>query len=195
MKAWVPATLAAATIAVLAPPAFAHGPCGCLTPELGDTGVRVRIARTTAFKVIFNPTPVEYGGAMRDAGYASAYQPTAPTATVLSVSRNQRKRNRRFRVPDVPPGVYLVLIFDGSEGGQHKTWDYFHVLGPPPETLEPASREAREPASATDGPRPARPDTAVLAGLALGLAALAVIGRIAGAKRRAANANAHRSPT
>jgi hypothetical protein len=23
----------------------------------------------------------------------------------------------------------MVLIYDGSEGGQHYTWEYFHVLG------------------------------------------------------------------
>ena len=35
-----------------------------------------------------------------------------------------------FRIPeDLRPGLYLMLIYDGSEGGQHYTWDYFHVLG------------------------------------------------------------------
>jgi hypothetical protein len=153
MRSWVPATLAAATLWLLigATTAAAHGPCDCITPELGETGVRVRIARTTAFKVIFNPKPAQYGAAMRDTGYASAYQSGAPTATVLSLPRNRRQRNAKFRVPDVPPGVYLVLIFDGSELGQHTTWDYYHVIGPPPATRQAAATPPRAPEGGDDG--------------------------------------------
>ncbi len=33
----------------------------------------------------------------------------------------------RFRVPDVSPGRYEVKIYDGSEEGQHYTWDFFRV--------------------------------------------------------------------
>jgi hypothetical protein len=29
-----------------------------------------------------------------------------------------------------PPGLYMVLIFDGGEGGAHNTWDYLHVIDP-----------------------------------------------------------------
>jgi LPXTG-motif cell wall-anchored protein len=34
-----------------------------------------------------------------------------------------------LRVPDVPPGRYLIALFDGSEGGTHYTWDHLTVLG------------------------------------------------------------------
>jgi hypothetical protein len=110
--------------------AAAHGPCDCLVPMLGKPGERVRIARTPAYRVIFNPRPRAYGSAMRQAGYQSAYQPRAPSATVVSRRRTSPARDLVFRVPDVQPGVYLVLIFDGSELGQHTTWAYYHVLGP-----------------------------------------------------------------
>ena len=34
------------------------------------------------------------------------------------------------RIPKtMPPGLYLLLIYDGSEGGEHDTWEYFHLLG------------------------------------------------------------------
>jgi hypothetical protein len=36
-----------------------------------------------------------------------------------------------------PRGVYLLLIYDGSEGGEHYTWDYFHVLGREPGLQSP----------------------------------------------------------
>ncbi len=33
----------------------------------------------------------------------------------------------QFQVPDVPPGRYEVKIYDGSEEGQHYTWDFIRV--------------------------------------------------------------------
>jgi hypothetical protein len=49
----------------------------------------------------------------------------------------------------VQPGVYLVLIFDGSELGQHTTWAYYHVLGsaPPPEGVPSAGTTSRNRAA------------------------------------------------
>ena len=80
-----------------------------------------------AYRVIFNPRP-------RDLGIApdyltSAYRVDGPTRTVLSRSRRRPTRKGRFRIPrDAPAGVYMVLIFDGGEGGAHNTWDYLHVV-------------------------------------------------------------------
>lgn len=37
------------------------------------------------------------------------------------------RRNVKFTVPRVPDGTYPVLIYDGSEGGGHYTWDLFRV--------------------------------------------------------------------
>jgi hypothetical protein len=36
----------------------------------------------------------------------------------------------KFTVPDVPIGVYPVVIYDGDEGGDHYPWDYFQVTRP-----------------------------------------------------------------
>ena len=41
----------------------------------------------------------------------------------------------------MPPGIYLLLVFDGSEGGAQATWDYLHVPDPP---LDPSPGELHE---------------------------------------------------
>ena len=153
----------------------AHGPCNCSFPQLGDPGARVT-TRSPAYKIVFNPRPSDYVTEMRSVGYASAYQPTAPTSTVMSRPVDDPVRRASFRVPEVPPGVYLVLIFDGSEGGTHTTWDYFHVLGPAPATSTAAGRSAA--ASATeDGISPAVLALGILGGLILGAGTVAALRR------------------
>jgi hypothetical protein len=134
------------------PGASAHGPCRCLVPTLGVPGQKVTIARTPAYKVIFNPGPAAFGGAMRQVGYQSSYEPNAPTVTVVSRPRTQPKRRATFHVPKAPPGVYLVLIFDGSERGTHTTWEYFHVLGRAPRSREQVISQARAPAERRQAP-------------------------------------------
>ncbi len=132
------AWLALGTFVCLAAPApaEAHGPCGCLDPVLVRAGSVVRLADSAgrvaggvgypAYRVIFNPRPGDLGIAP---GYlASAYRADAPTTMVLSRPRREATRKARFRVPDgTPAGMYMVLIFDGEEGGAHNTWDYLHV--------------------------------------------------------------------
>jgi hypothetical protein len=76
--------------------------------------------------VVFNPRPTDLG--IAPAYLTSAYRPEAPTVTVLSRSRKNPTRRGSFGVPKTPDGLYLVLIFDGEEGGAHNTWDYLHVL-------------------------------------------------------------------
>jgi hypothetical protein len=39
----------------------------------------------------------------------------------------------RFVVPEVLPGKFLVVIYDGSEGGHHYTWDTFTVTAGSPD--------------------------------------------------------------
>jgi hypothetical protein len=163
--------------------AMAHGPCNCSFPQVGQPGAKVTV-RTQAYRIIFNPTPRNYGPAMRDTGYASAYQPEAPTRTLLSRAVQSPARRASYRVPAVPPGVYLVLIFDGSEGGSHSTWDYFHVLGAAPSAAEPPAAVERPGAgSSSEGTSDdgdlALPSLAasVLAGVVIGAGAVAALGR------------------
>lgn len=154
-------TTSAALVLLLAaadPPAAAgHGPCGCLDPVLTEVRAKVRITGGPglgqaagrgwpAYKVIFNPRPTDLG--IAPAYLTSAYRPDAPTVTVLSRSRKDPTRRGSFRVPSTPDGLYIVLIFDGEEGGSHNTWDYLHVRDwdrrDPPQQ-QPATTPTRQP--------------------------------------------------
>lgn len=171
--------------------ASAHGPCGCLDPVLTQAGKQVRVGPeqrqsgtqgVPAYRILFNPRPGDFGIAP---GYlASAYRADAPTTTVLSRSRHKPTRKARFRVPRAtPPGLYMVLIWDGEEGGGHNTWDYLHVVdwderagrgvtaaGQPPIT--------EEAGSSTPGRRPEQPvgpSTAWPVIAAVGMAGIALV--------------------
>lgn len=110
--------------------AGAHGPCACTFPEVGRAGATLHI-RSPTYKVIINPTATDF--TIEPSGLESAHRTDAPTATLLSLPPKRPRRRAPVRIPTaMPPGVYLILIYDGSEGGSHYTWDYFHVLGPGP---------------------------------------------------------------
>lgn len=169
-------------------PADAHGPCGCLGEALTAPGREVRIGTergqpgirgVPAYRVVFNPRPSDFGIAPRY--LASAYRADAPTTTVLSRSRHKPIRNARFRVPqDTPPGLYMVIIWDGGEGGGHNTWDYLHVAAMDDEDPSGVVAVGSVEKPGTTAPPAARSEkrtrwlpvaAGVLAGLGLGLAA------------------------
>jgi len=119
--------------------AAGHGPCDCLEPVLTQVGAKVRLTvgpgsgeaggrGWPAYKVIFNPRLADLG--IAPDYLTSAYREDAPTVTVLSRSRRDPTRTGSFRVPKTREGLYMVLIFDGSEGGAHNSWDYLHVVDP-----------------------------------------------------------------
>lgn len=183
-------------LAFLAPVAFAHGPCGCVEPRVAEPGAQIRIANPAssasaeargypAYRVLFNPRPGDLGIAP---GYlASAHRRDVPPTTVLDRPRLDPTRNGRFRVPEAtPPGVYMVLIFDGEEGGAHNTWDYVHVIDPDEEDQAGTVASGSEPGGPADGGDGARageagsgaPGWPLLAGV--GLAGL-LIGAAGGA--------------
>ncbi len=139
MRAFVALIGSVSALAVLnAAPAAAHGPCGCLDPRIVEPGSQVRLTASAgrqaggvgypAYRVVFNPAPGDLG--IAPPYLASAHRPDVPTTTVLSRSPRRPTRRGRFEVPGAtPPGLYMVLIFDGEEGGAHNTWDYLHVTG------------------------------------------------------------------
>lgn len=154
-----------ALIAAAAPTsAVAHGPCECLEPRVVPVGSVVRITGGPgrgqagdigypAYRVIFNPRPADL--LVAPDHLASAYRADVATTTVLSRPRRKPTRKGTFRVPHVSPGLYMVLIFDGGEGGAHSTWDYLHVVDserPAPGVVGRTSTSAG-PQGATDGVR------------------------------------------
>lgn len=165
--------------------ALGHGPCRCLDPRLAESGSSVRVGFEVgvgetrgrgypAYRVIFNPRPHDLGIAPRL--LASAYRADVPTTTVLLRPRDRPTRSGRFRVPaGTPPGVYMVLIFDGSEGGAHNTWEYVHVISSDEATAGVVARPrpARDPAASGDGHGPGSSDGSAGWWAVLGAAALA----------------------
>ncbi|HEX8207178.1 MAG TPA: hypothetical protein VF587_14040 [Solirubrobacteraceae bacterium] len=127
---WIPAWLV--VLAALVPQAAeAHGPCGCTTPVIAEAGAELTTSR--GYLVVWNPTREWFVNGAGSPSLASAHRDDAPSGVVLLRDRPpypRMSRRARFTIPrDTPPGLYLVLVFDGSEGGQHATWDYVHVLG------------------------------------------------------------------
>lgn len=197
------ARLAAGVFVTLTAPAAAgaHGPCGCLDPVLVQAGGVVRLTDSAgrqaggagypAYRVILNPRPADLGIAPRY--LASAYRADAPTTTVLSRPRKAPTRRGRFRVPKgTPPGMYMVLVFDGDEGGAHNTWDYLHVtdwddpdgrgvVGDPEESGDPPPASPEAPARSDDSGSPSWP---LILGIGTGCLVLGFgFGRAAGGRR------------
>ncbi len=55
----------------------------------------------------------------------TGYVPLARIVVLVNLPRAQE--DVRFVVPDVEPGTYPVVIYDGAEEGGHYTWDLFTV--------------------------------------------------------------------
>jgi hypothetical protein len=166
-------TVVVAAAMALADAAPAHGPCGCLKPSTGSPGTVVPF-EGRAFKIVFNPDraelpigPPELWGAHEDA-----------LAPIVVFRRSYRYAPRpqlvraSWKVPQVPPGRYLIAIYDGSEGGAHYTWDFFEVPDEGPTS-------ARKPAEVPAAARSDDVGMTVVAGVAgLSLAVGAAIGAI-----------------
>ena len=106
-----------------AAPAIAHGPCGCLTPSTVRPGDIVRVHNAT-LRVVWNPGRRELAIGPRPLWREQ--QRGQPSHELLR-RRSPAKRSR-FRVPEAPPGRYLIAVFDGTEGGAHYTWERVWVL-------------------------------------------------------------------
>lgn len=156
--------------------ASAHGPCECVFPVDVVAGQQISVGR--AEKVVWNPRPDDFQNQTSPVDLASGFRTDAPSEVVFESDRPVRRA--RFSMPaETPPGIYFVLIFDGSEGGSHTTWDYVQVRG----------RPSPQPADATPSATPLRvrkdgvSDTTAVLGGAAALVAGLLVGGVAVAYR------------
>jgi len=113
--------------------ASGHGPCGGTGPAFeGENALEVETApgerlvvMEPSIELVWNPDandlridpPPEI---------AHDYVAGAPT---LTLARAEKPKVQVITVPDVPAGRYLMVAYDGSEGGAHYTWDHVRVDG------------------------------------------------------------------
>jgi hypothetical protein len=125
--------LTAVLAGIHAGPGMAHGPCGiCLSPTFGTPGTEVAIRHRPAYWIIWNGAGLPQDGALRpvhrkDARTIELVRCSGAPRTSVPVLLCPARRNLSFVVPEVPPGRYPVVIYDGSENGFHYTWDLFRV--------------------------------------------------------------------
>jgi hypothetical protein len=106
-----------------AKPALAEGRCEdslgreCLSPRSGEPGTLVEVEKAT-WKVVWNED--------RPGAAGFRYRPDQPTIVVVEVEDDTFRDDLSFRVPDVPPGSYEVVIYDDSS----YWWERFTVTGP-----------------------------------------------------------------
>jgi hypothetical protein len=126
--------------------ASAHGPCGCL-PRTAYPGDAVVTNNVFVFRAVWNPTRADiyYG----QPALIAAHVDGAPRIVLLNRDRKDARERARLLVPEVPTGRYLVLLYDGSEGGAHYTWDSMTVRRRPRRRrLRPRPRQATPPVGA-----------------------------------------------
>lgn len=162
--------------------AIAHGPCGsvsssCLEPNEGPPGTEVTTGGSGGFEgilAVWNPRPnilaLGVPGSSKEcdikcAEAKSIYHFDQP---MVVVAEADDRSQLQFVVPDVPPGKYIVVMYDGSEGGRHYTWNTFKVT---------AASAATEAASGNDPTQSNRRWFLAVGMLVLGLGAGWVLGR------------------
>ena len=153
--------LASLFVALFSYPAAAHGPCGaqgssCLEPKEGPPRTEVTTEGFEGILAVWNPRPnilaLGIPGSSKDcdikcAAAKSIYHVDQLTAVV---AETDDRSELQFVVPDVPPGEYLIVMYDGSEGGRHYTWDTFRVTGAAsPVVVDPAEGEPAQWARAS----------------------------------------------
>jgi hypothetical protein len=126
------------------------------------------------YKAVFNPDRTDLGIGPRSLWRLHhGPPPTVLFRQTWRYSRRPLNRGGTVTIPRVPPGRYLLAIYDGGEGGQHYSWETFTVTAAKAGTPDP--RPPREAASR---------GVAISVAVAATVAAL-LVGYLAGRRRRA----------
>ncbi|HKI66312.1 MAG TPA: hypothetical protein VJ989_03480 [Solirubrobacterales bacterium] len=118
-------------VAALCAPAAAHGPCpDCVMPDKAAPGQKLLIL-DRAYKAVLNPSrgQLELGARPNCYGcHLDLWKERMPgVAPVVLGEWRPPRQHAEVRVPQVPPGRYLLAVYDGSESGTHYTWDFIRV--------------------------------------------------------------------
>jgi hypothetical protein len=146
-------------------PAVAHGPCGCIRPATATPGERLASTYPT-IKIVWNPVPADL---LIGPDYLGRDHVDGQPRVVLQ--EQPQPASASFQVPATAPGLYLVLLYDGTEGGAHYSWDYITVR-PGPRSAPSAGPTAVTTAPARRGGRAGL----ALAGLSAALLSLLAVG-------------------
>jgi len=130
-----------AAVLVFVTIASAHGPCpDCIRPDdSAQPGERLEVDYPTIRAVWNPPRPVLERGPKPDCYGCQLrlwrfHNVEVPSSVVFTSGKRQERFS--FTVPRVPPGRYLVSLFDGGEGGVHYTWDFVEVTASAPTAIE-----------------------------------------------------------
>jgi hypothetical protein len=116
--------------------AGAHGPCPqCIEPAAVAAGDVIKVDYPTV-RAVLNPTRAELTRGPRPNCYGCQLglwrDRVGGVGSMELGSWPKRRQTFELRVPDgVPSGRYLVALFDGSESGDHYTWDFIRVTEDP----------------------------------------------------------------
>lgn len=136
--------------------ATAHGPCRCIEPRIAAPGDELTIPVRT-LRAIWNPTDADFNVELGGFRLRNWRHNPASEAITLAESAKPTEPPLSVSVPKVPAGLYMLLVFDGSEGGTHFTWEYIWVV----------ADEGAEPSGSPTWLLPTALGAAVLLGVAL----------------------------
>jgi hypothetical protein len=172
VRVFVLATACASTLLMTAVPAVAHGPCGCIRPVTATPGERL-VSTYPTIKIVWNPIPEDL---LIGPDYLGRDHVDGQPRVVLQ--KQPQPASASFQVPATAPGRYLVLLYDGTEGGTHYSWDYI--------TVRPAPRSATSTGPfvvASAPPRQGGRGGLALAGLSAALLSLLAVGMFVRVRR------------
>ena len=174
-------TVCVSALVVGAIPADAHGPCGCIKPTAATPGERL-VSSTPTIKIVWNPV-------RDDLFIGPDFLVRAHVAGQPRVVLQEQSQPglATFTVPATAPGRYLVLLYDGTEGGVHYSWDYITVRSAPrspPSTQQGTSMTAH-------GRRRDGLQSRVVLGLAVALLALLGVGIFVGVRKYRTDGGTH----
>jgi hypothetical protein len=121
-------SFAVLVVVVSAAPAWAHGPCRCLSKKVLQPGQRITVASNyRVTKAVWNPDPDKLANPALALLYDGKFYHHGEKTLIL-LQRPHAKRGAEMHLPSkLRPGRYVLVLFDGTESGTHYTWQVVRV--------------------------------------------------------------------